>query len=1136
MNSARILIVEDEETEAVGTRSLLLHIGYTVTGITPSGYLAVQTTLAHQPDLVLLTSNPKQRTKGSATAQLIADRCTVPIVYLGTTANQTATDAEHTALVYGCVYQPLQEHELRVAIEIALHKHRVEQEGRMQYQQQLADVLHYVPHAVIIADPTSTIQQINPAAEKLTGWKQHDAIGTPLDTVLNLLSSTTEQPAKELLDKLHEQKIVRHRHEALLTAKDGTRIPIDMDITPIGSARTAAEGNIIALHESTQPQVQRAEQQSKSDNTSFIESIGIGVQRIDKSGVITWANKAVLEITGYSKQEYIGNPFAAFCVYPEEIQKILAYTHTPPIHDAQSSYEVRLRHKNGFTCYVLISAAPFVRKNGSVAYIQLFMQDITQHKTMQAALIQSESSYREIFENVHDSIVVFSPVTERILEVNPSACSLYGFTRDELIGKSIAQLLVSPEQCRQKIEETAIRGTPSKTESQQYRKDGSIMQLEVNLSLIHFNGQPAIISIGRDVTERKQIEQALLQSEERYRTIVENQSDFIVQWLPDGTRTFVNESYCKYFNRTPNDVLHSSFFPLIPPQDLVILQKKIAGLTPSSPFATDEHRNIAPNGSTRWTHWLYQGIFNQEGVLTEILSVGRDITEQKEADIAFRASEKRYREVVENAGDCIYTTDTNGFFTYANPASLQMSGYTEEEITRHRYLDLVAPEYRKRLSLLYTRQFVERRPSMYVEFPFITRSGTTEWFGQTSTLLIENDKIIGFHVVGHSINEHRRTEEVLRHNRNQIRSILEASPFPLILTRMSDQMLLYANRRAIDLFEFSPAKSVGYPVQNFYVDKSVKRRLLKTVARHNYIEDYEVELRGKSGVPFWALLSAQLLEYDGEEALLVACNNITARKQAEDEVRTLNTTLEERVAVRTEQLTLLNKEKDEILTLVAHDLKNPLAGIFMCADLLHRYKSRMSKDALQQQVALILEASSRMNHIISNLLNINALEAGTLHLEQQDINLRMIFDELLPQYFQKAAKKNIAIQSGINGVTSLYADKTAVSQILDNLLSNAIKFSPHGSTVQLQAHATDGSVLLEIQDEGPGFKPEDMQKLFRKFTRLSAKPTGGEHSTGLGLSIVKKLAEAMHGTVRCESIPGLGARFIVEFPKEQVIE
>jgi signal transduction histidine kinase len=115
----------------------------------------------------------------------------------------------------------------------------------------------------------------------------------------------------------------------------------------------------------------------------------------------------------------------------------------------------------------------------------------------------------------------------------------------------------------------------------------------------------------------------------------------------------------------------------------------------------------------------------------------------------------------------------------------------------------------------------------------------------------------------------------------------------------------------------------------------------------------------------------------------------------------------------------------------------------------------------------------------------------------------------------------------------VFADRQAVVQILDNLISNAVKYSPYGKQVFLRVLSTTQLVRVEVQDEGEGISEEDMTKLFGKFTRLSARPTGGEHSTGLGLSIVKKMVEAMRGRVWCESVSGQGATFIVELPTER---
>ncbi|MBI2836800.1 MAG: HAMP domain-containing histidine kinase, partial [Acidobacteria bacterium] len=110
------------------------------------------------------------------------------------------------------------------------------------------------------------------------------------------------------------------------------------------------------------------------------------------------------------------------------------------------------------------------------------------------------------------------------------------------------------------------------------------------------------------------------------------------------------------------------------------------------------------------------------------------------------------------------------------------------------------------------------------------------------------------------------------------------------------------------------------------------------------------------------------------------------------------------------------------------------------------------------------------------------------------------------------------------------ADRDITLQVCDNLLANAVKYSPHGKSIWVRVRQMDGKVRIEVRDEGPGVSAADLKKMFGKFARLTARPTGGEHSTGLGLSIVKSMVEAMHGRVWCESQPGAGATFIVELP------
>ncbi|MGA2318992.1 MAG: PAS domain S-box protein [Thermodesulfobacteriota bacterium] len=150
----------------------------------------------------------------------------------------------------------------------------------------------------------------------------------------------------------------------------------------------------------------------------------------------------------------------------------------------------------------------------------------------------------------------------------------------------------------------------------------------------------------------------------------------------------------------------------------------------------------------------------------------KEIAERKEAEEALEESQKRYRQVVENAVEIIYSTDTNGNFTWANSTALKAVGYTLEELQRFNYLDFVVPEHRDRLSKIYISQFREKQPTTYVEFPFLNKSGEVMWFGQNASLVIEGGKVTGFHIIARDITERKRAEERLQERERYFRTLM----------------------------------------------------------------------------------------------------------------------------------------------------------------------------------------------------------------------------------------------------------------------------------------------------------------------------------------------------------------------------
>lgn len=250
------------------------------------------------------------------------------------------------------------------------------------------------------------------------------------------------------------------------------------------------------------------------------------------------------------------------------------------------------------------------------------------------------------------------------------------------------------------------------------------------------------------------------------------------------------------------------------------------------------------------------------------------------------------------------------------------------------------------------------------------------------------------------------------------------------------------------------------------------------------------------------------------------------------------------------QLESLNREKNEFLGVAAHDLKNPLQTIIMNTSMMRRYAEKLDGEKRSEILDRIENTSRRMHDIIEKLLDSNAIESGKMELRIESVPLVGEIRHLVQDYQTKAASKNITLHFATEREDlSAVADKHRTVQVIENLLSNAIKFSPANKNVYLSLATTHDAhqhnahqsvknniaptlpaLYISVRDEGPGLSEEDKGKLFGKFVRLSARPTAGEHSTGLGLSIVKKLVEAMRGEIWCESELGQGANFVVKLP------
>jgi len=295
----------------------------------------------------------------------------------------------------------------------------------------------------------------------------------------------------------------------------------------------------------------------------------------------------------------------------------------------------------------------------------------------------------------------------------------------------------------------------------------------------------------------------------------------------------------------------------------------------------------------------------------------------------------------------------------------------------------------------------------------------------------------------------------------------------------------------------------------------------------------------EDGTPFDAEISLSKVEVDESIYLQVIIRDVSERKQAEaNKIRLIQAQEAKEAALcytrtieeKNSELIQLNQDKNEFLGIAAHDLKNPLSAILGLANIMVEEKGELPSEEILEYATLIEDSSSRMFNLITNLLDVNAIESGKTNMKLEHVDILPIIEKLVHAYIDRAKAKDITIEFQANH-TQHFAllDQEIIHQVLDNLISNAIKYSPYHKKVIVKLLMIGDQIRCEIQDEGPGLSQADQQKLFGKFTRLTTKPTGGEHSTGLGLFIVKKLVIMMNGNVGCESELGQGATFFVSF-------
>ena len=281
------------------------------------------------------------------------------------------------------------------------------------------------------------------------------------------------------------------------------------------------------------------------------------------------------------------------------------------------------------------------------------------------------------------------------------------------------------------------------------------------------------------------------------------------------------------------------------------------------------------------------------------------------------------------------------------------------------------------------------------------------------------------------------------------------------------------------------------------------------------------------------LINSYLLEEHHQSESVAALMRELLENRAREKDSSIQGTLLRKLVLQyseaEKKLIELSQLKNKFLGMAAHDLRNPLSSIRGFSEILLMELETLT-DEQKEFLTLINTISDQMLRLVNDLLDVSVIESGKLDLQLKMDSLRKLLEERIRIGETVAAKKAIRISRRLSDVPEIAFDTNRIVQVIDNLIGNAIKFSPPGSEIYVGLGMEGKEVRVSVEDHGPGLSEEDKGKLFGEFQRLSAQPTGGEKSTGLGLSIAKKIVEAHAGRIWVETEKGKGAIFCFALP------
>lgn len=676
-----------------------------------------------------------------------------------------------------------------------------------------------------------------------------------------------------------------------------------------------------------------------------------------------------------------------------------------------------------------------------------------------AALVDSEARFRDMYEEA--PLAYFSVgVDGRIRIVNRRAADLLGYEVGDLIGRPVLDLYADTPAGREKAQEVFARfatGTEIHSEELEMRRaDGEQVWINLTARPIRNNKGQIIASrsMAVDITDRKQVEEELRASEEKYRDLVENLDEAIYAFDASGVMVYISPTIESLIGYSPSEIIGRSFAEFVHPEDLERVRENVGRLLSGQSLGMNEYRVVTKSGGTRWISTSSQPIIEQGGV-EGLRGVLVDITQRKQAEEALQHHADQLALLNEITRIGTATLDMNELLqTLADTAAGIIGG-------NGCYITLWDEENRRAIPKAAYGPLRER----YFREP-VSRPG----------------------------------------DRTLTESVLKAG-HPLVVEDVFNTP--YLSRHIAERY---PTRSMlALPLQAG--ERGLGALLIAFNQRHRFTED-EIE---------WGVQAAELI------ALALS------RAQAYAE-------LEKRVEARTAELEAAHKRlltltrlRDEFVANISHELRTPITNLRLYIHLL-----KLAPDKREQYLATLNRETNRLERIVEDMLALSDLDRERVELKLAPVDLHELVGMYVSDHTALAEKQELTLTfAGEPGLPDVQADPALIERVLSILLANALSYTPRGGrvTVTTRTCRIDDHrwVCFDVSDTGPGIPPEERPRLFERFFRGKIALGTGTPGTGLGLAIAKEIVDRHGGRIEVdgEGVPGQGVTFTVWLPVEE---